>query len=51
MHNDQIAYYLNEHLEFFNEYPELLKKIIEIKEMFVIFDDQMDKYIQIIELG
>ena len=27
------------------------QKILEIKEMFLIFDDPMDKYIQIIELG
>ena len=27
-----MAIYLNEHLEFFNEYPELLKKIKEIKD-------------------
>ena len=32
MNKDQIAIYLNEHLEFFNEYPELLKKIKEIKD-------------------
>ena len=27
------------------------QKILEIKEMFLIFDDPMDKYVQIIELG
>ena len=32
MNKAQIAIYLNEHLEFFNEYPELLKKIKEIKD-------------------
>ncbi len=32
MNKDQIAIYLNEHLEFFNEYPELLKKIKDIKD-------------------
>ena len=32
MNKDQVAVYLNEHLEFFNEYPELLRKIQEIKE-------------------
>jgi uncharacterized protein YigA (DUF484 family) len=32
MNRDQIAIYLNEHPEFFNEYPELLKKIKDIKE-------------------
>ena len=32
MNKDQIAIYLNEQLEFFNEYPELLKKIKEIKD-------------------
>ncbi len=32
MNKDQIAVYLNEHLEFFNEYPELLKKIKDIKD-------------------
>ncbi len=32
MNRDQIAIYLNEHLEFFNEYPELLKNIKAIKE-------------------
>ena len=32
MNKDQMAIYLNEHLEFFNEYPELLKKIKEIKD-------------------
>ncbi|MZG30663.1 MAG: DUF484 family protein [Nitrospinae bacterium] len=32
MNKDQVAIYLNEHPEFFNEYPELLKKIKEIKE-------------------
>ena len=32
MNKDQIAIYLNEHLEFFNEYPELLKKVKEIKD-------------------
>ena len=26
-------------------------KILEIKEMFLVFDDPMDKYVQIIELG
>ena len=26
-------------------------KILEIKEMFMVFDDPMDKYMQIIELG
>ena len=33
MNKDQVAVYLNEHLEFFNEYPELLRKIQEIKEL------------------
>lgn len=32
MNKDQVAIYLNEHPEFFNEYPELLRKIKEIKE-------------------
>ena len=32
MNKDQIAIYLNEHPEFFNEYPELLKKIKDIEE-------------------
>ena len=32
MNKDQVAVYLNGHLEFFNEYPELLRKIQEIKE-------------------
>ena len=32
MNRDQIAIYLNEHPEFFNEYPELLKKIKDIKD-------------------
>ena len=32
MNKDQIAIYLNEHPEFFNEYPELLKKIKEIED-------------------
>lgn len=32
MNKDQIAIYLNEHPEFFNEYPELLQKIKDIKE-------------------
>ena len=32
MNKDQVAIYLNEHLEFFNEYPELLRKIKEIEE-------------------
>ncbi|MEC8957283.1 MAG: DUF484 family protein, partial [Nitrospinota bacterium] len=32
MNKDQVAIYLNGHLEFFNEYPELLRKIKEIKE-------------------
>jgi uncharacterized protein len=32
MNKDQIAIYLNEHPEFFNEYPELLKKIKDIQE-------------------
>lgn len=32
MNKDQVAIYLNEHPEFFNEYPELLKKIKDIKE-------------------
>ncbi len=32
MDKDQIALYLNEHLEFFNDYPELLKKIKAIDE-------------------
>jgi hypothetical protein len=32
MNKDQIAIYLNEHPEFFNEYPELLKKIKDIKD-------------------
>ena len=27
MNKDQVAIYLNGHLEFFNEYPELLRKI------------------------
>jgi diguanylate cyclase (GGDEF)-like protein len=30
MNKDQIAVYLNEHLEFFNDYPELLQKIHSI---------------------
>ena len=30
MNKDQIAIYLNEHLEFFNDYPELLQKIQSI---------------------
>ena len=30
MNKDQVAIYLNEHPEFFNEYPELLKKIKDI---------------------
>lgn len=33
MNKDQIAIYLNEHPEFFNEYPELLKKIKEIEDL------------------
>jgi uncharacterized protein YigA (DUF484 family) len=32
MNKDQVAIYLNEHPEFFNEYPELLKKIKDIEE-------------------
>lgn len=32
MNHDQIAIYLNEHLEFFNDYPELLHKIKQIKD-------------------
>ncbi len=32
MNKDQVAIYLNEHPEFFNEYPELLKKIKDIKD-------------------
>ena len=32
MNKDQIAIYHNEHPEFFNEYPELLKKIKDIEE-------------------
>lgn len=32
MNKDQIAIYLNDHPEFFNEYPELLKKIKDIEE-------------------
>jgi uncharacterized protein len=32
MNKDQVAIYLNEHPEFFNEYPELLKKIKNIKD-------------------
>ncbi len=32
MNKDQIAVYLNEHLEFFNEYPELLQKIKNIQD-------------------
>ena len=32
MNKDEVAIYLDEHPEFFNEYPELLKKIKEIKE-------------------
>ena len=32
MNKDQVAIYLDEHPEFFNEYPELLRKIKEIKE-------------------
>ena len=32
MNKDQVAIYLNEHPEFFNEYPELLRKIKEIEE-------------------
>ena len=32
MNKDQVAMYLNEHLEFFNEYPELLRKIKKIEE-------------------
>lgn len=32
MKKDQIAIYLNEHPEFFNEYPELLRKIKSIEE-------------------
>ena len=32
MNKDEIAIYLNDHLEFFNEYPELLKKIKAIDD-------------------
>jgi uncharacterized protein len=32
MNKDQVAIYLNEHPEFFNEYPELLSKIKDIKD-------------------
>ena len=32
MNKDEVAIYLNEHPEFFNEYPELLRKIRDIKE-------------------
>ena len=32
MNKDQIAIYLNEHLEFFNDYPELLRKIKSIDD-------------------
>ena len=32
MNQDEIAIYLNDHLEFFNEYPELLKKIKAIDD-------------------
>jgi len=32
MNKEQVAIYLNEHPEFFNEYPELLKNIKEIEE-------------------
>ena len=32
MNKDQVAIYLDEHPEFFNEYPELLRRIKEIKE-------------------
>lgn len=32
MNKDQVAIYLDKHPEFFNEYPELLRKIKEIKE-------------------
>jgi uncharacterized protein len=32
MNKEQVAIYLNEHPEFFNEYPELLKKIKDIEE-------------------
>jgi len=32
MNKDEIAIYLNDHLEFFNEYPELLKKIKAIED-------------------
>ncbi|PIQ96838.1 MAG: hypothetical protein COV67_07400 [Nitrospinae bacterium CG11_big_fil_rev_8_21_14_0_20_56_8] len=32
MNKDQIAIYLNEHPEFFNEYPELLRKVKNIDE-------------------
>ena len=32
MNKDEVAIYLDEHPEFFNEYPELLRKIKEIKE-------------------
>ena len=32
MNKDEIAIYLNDHLEFFNEYPELLMKIKAIDE-------------------
>ena len=32
MNKDQVAIYLNEHPEFFNEYPDLLRKVKRIKE-------------------
>ena len=32
MNKDEIAIYLNDHLEFFNEYPELLTKIKAIDD-------------------
>ena len=32
MNNDRIAIYLNEHPEFFNDYPELLTKIKSLDE-------------------
>ena len=32
MNKDQVAVYLNEHPEFFNEYPDLLRKVKRIKE-------------------
>ena len=32
MNKDQVAVYLNDHPEFFNEYPDLLRKLKRIKE-------------------